>query len=124
MDLNKEMTEREIQLEIQNQVEFKFKEFQTALKNRIQFQFMKTLMSGSHEDNAFYVALVEINKMIGKEVTMGVPWDNFKVIEDKRAKKNKCVDEMVELFEINGYRGAHRVPIQSIVKIIESAQNY
>lgn len=119
------ISKREIELEIQNQVEFKFNEFFTVLKNRVMMQYGLTLATLSQEDNNYCIALTNIKDMINKEVKMEVPWTDFKVLEDKRVKKNKCIDDMVKLFE-DRTRGCRSgpLPISSIVDIIESAQKY
>lgn len=88
------LTKEEFEKEIQLRVEFKFKEFESALKNRVGFKFQKAF-DMTKESNLEYNIWKEINEMIGKEVSMPVPWNDFKVLEEKRQRKNKAVDNIM-----------------------------
>lgn len=92
------MTKAEFEKEIQLRIEFKFSEFETALKNRVGFKFQKAF-DMTKESNLEYEIFKEISEMVGKEVTMGVPWHDFKVLEEKRRKKNKAVDNIMSFIE-------------------------
>lgn len=113
------MTENQIQNEIRAQVVFKFKEFTTSLKNRVAFKYAKAF-NMTNESSREYLWFKEIEGMIKKEVEMPIPAEDFLTTQEKRKRRDKAVNEIIEIFP----EGYNRIPIKTIVNIIEKAQEY
>lgn len=117
------MTKAEFEKEIQMRIDFKFSEIESILKNKIEFKFAKAWMDMSKESKLEHEVFKEINEMFAKEARMGMPWQDFKVLEEKRRKKNKAVDNIMSFIEpkLLGRVDTRGIP-QKLANEIESAQ--
>lgn len=114
------MSTGQISNEINAQIEFKFGEFMTGLKNRVGFKW-----AGATDRDGVIVWQIhkEIEEMIDKEIKMPVPADMFLSQDRKRELKDQAIEDLQEIIK-RTTRGIGHIPVNTLVQIIERAQNY
>jgi hypothetical protein len=117
------MSESEIENEINARVEFKMNELLTGVKNRVAFKYNQALQDSNIVNACIWRAYSELSEMVKKEVQMGT--HSNRMHDDKKRKaKDKAVDKLVETLDLKTINSRYYSRINTIVSIIEQAQNF
>lgn len=106
--------------EIQARVEFKLNEILSAIENTANTQWHLSFLQNSQKHSHYWEALTMLKAIFKKESQMATPYDDM-AAQRNRIIRDKAVDDIIKLFQLQGQRGAEH-KIKNIVSIIETLQ--
>lgn len=115
------MTPQEIENEVKARVEFKMNELLTAISNRAKAHWGYALSEMSQKHTHYWEAFNQMQGMFKKELSMAPPCDEM-FLANKRSKKDRAIEKIMERFRLRGTKGYHEAE-KFLSQVIEDAQN-
>ena len=115
------MSQEEIEKEIQARVEFKMNELLTAVQNTAETNWGLAFSEMSAKHTHYWEAFNQLAVMLKKESEMATPCNEMH-IANKRLKRDRAIDKIMDRFAQRGTRGYHQKE-KFLVSVIEAAQD-
>lgn len=115
------MSQEEVEKEIQARVKFKMNELLTAVQNTAKTNWEFAFNSMSAKRTHYWEAFNQVAAMLKKESEMATPCNEMH-IANKRFKRDRAIDKIMERFVQRGTSGYHEKE-KFLVSVIEDAQD-